>query len=348
MAQEIKLDAIAALTPYEVVRVDSGVVTIGREPENSIVVDSDLVSRRHSGVYEVGSQWIYRDLGSTNGSWVNGIEIKPGHAFLLRNEDVVRVADFPLQVNYTSEIEINFQSIIILLSDKFDQELPLEEGLNFIFGGPDASVVIDGSEDEEIGRIVFSNSSLTLNCNPIENPRKSIMVNGVVAQGTLSLSDRDFVTIGHYTLIINLSGGESKGEGRRYAERVRKETSEEIANIGAYDSTNLPEHLKGKKKDDGWESHSARRRSNSGKMFVFGTEPESGQAFSETQSLSAQDIKSKLGYEMSPSQRFKGSFGSPVVDEKKSKTTLKMLRGVGAFFFLCIVAAVIYFVFFSK
>lgn len=349
MAKEIKLDAIAALNPYEVVRLSAGVVTIGREPENGIVVDSDLISRRHAGVYEVGSQWIYRDLGSTNGSWVNGMEVKAGQPRLLRDGDVIRVADFPLQMNYTSSASelANSPSLIILLSDKFDQELAMEEGDGFFIGGEQASIVIDDLNNIELGSIIFSSNEFSLMCSPSTSSKTVLMVNGVLAKGNSKLHDRDLVSVGHYTFIVNLPQADSREEGMRYAERVRKETSEELAKIAAYDSANLPEHLKSKKRDEGWESQSARRRSTSGKMFVFGSEP-AGSTFGQTQSVSTSDIRSKLGYEMSPSQRFRGSFGAPVVDEKSRKKIHRMLSLIGAFIFFCVVAAVVYFLFLKK
>lgn len=348
MAKEIRLDAIAALTPYEIIRISSGVVTLGREPENGVVIDSELISRRHAGIYEAGSQWIYRDLGSTNGSWVNGIEVKAGQPRLLRDGDVARVADFPLQITYTDPNEVcRDPSLIILLSDKFDREFFLEEGAVFFIGGEQASVVVDEVDNAELGTIVFDLNVLELFCAPTVSSKIHLVVNGVNVRGDMKLGDRDVLTIGHYTIIVNSPQPESREEGMRYAERVRKESTEDLAKIGAYDSTNLPEHLRSKKRDEGWESQSARRRSSSGKMFVFGSEPVLSD-FGQTQSVSTTDIRAKLGYEMSPSQRFRGSFGAPVVDEKAVKKTNRMLSLIGAFIFFAVVAGVVYFLFLKK
>lgn len=48
------------------------VVTIGREPGNSIVVSDLLVSRRHAEFRRSGGAWQVRDLASHNGTFVNG------------------------------------------------------------------------------------------------------------------------------------------------------------------------------------------------------------------------------------------------------------------------------------
>lgn len=46
--------------------------TIGRSTDCALVVASDAVSRRHSEVVWSGDSFVIRDLGSTNGTFVNG------------------------------------------------------------------------------------------------------------------------------------------------------------------------------------------------------------------------------------------------------------------------------------
>jgi len=48
------------------------VVTIGRVSDNSIVIDDPQVSRHHASLTFEGGQWVLRDLGSTNGTTLNG------------------------------------------------------------------------------------------------------------------------------------------------------------------------------------------------------------------------------------------------------------------------------------
>jgi FHA domain len=50
-----------------------GVITIGRDPSSTVMIDSDtFVSQHHAKVYEVDGQAMVEDLGSTNGSFHNG------------------------------------------------------------------------------------------------------------------------------------------------------------------------------------------------------------------------------------------------------------------------------------
>ncbi len=53
-------------------RLDREEVLIGRSPECDILLPDRQVSRRHARVYRVGEHYFVEDLGSKNGTWVNG------------------------------------------------------------------------------------------------------------------------------------------------------------------------------------------------------------------------------------------------------------------------------------
>lgn len=59
-------------------------VSIGRAPTSTLVIDDDYCSARHARIYREGDTWWIEDLGSTNGTFVDGarlydpIEAKPG------------------------------------------------------------------------------------------------------------------------------------------------------------------------------------------------------------------------------------------------------------------------------
>lgn len=56
----------------ERVAVPNGRTTIGRDPASSVVFDDDGVSRRHAALTYVDGVVTVEDVGSTNGTWVNG------------------------------------------------------------------------------------------------------------------------------------------------------------------------------------------------------------------------------------------------------------------------------------
>lgn len=52
--------------------------TVGRLPNSSLVLDFEYVSKRHAILHYSGERWLIRDLGSRNGTFVNGTLIKAG------------------------------------------------------------------------------------------------------------------------------------------------------------------------------------------------------------------------------------------------------------------------------
>ena len=48
------------------------VATVGRSPNNRIVVEDEISSRNHCEIFRVGDRWILRDLESRNGTRVDG------------------------------------------------------------------------------------------------------------------------------------------------------------------------------------------------------------------------------------------------------------------------------------
>ena len=56
-----------------------GVLTVGKSPDNDVVLDASGVSRAHLEVRSTPAAVLVRDLGSKNGTWVNGARITEAH-----------------------------------------------------------------------------------------------------------------------------------------------------------------------------------------------------------------------------------------------------------------------------
>jgi len=67
--------------------------TIGRKPANTIHIDNLAVSSKHARVLKIGKKVILEDLGSTNGTSVNGQETSK---HILNNGDVITVGKHTL------------------------------------------------------------------------------------------------------------------------------------------------------------------------------------------------------------------------------------------------------------
>jgi predicted component of type VI protein secretion system len=70
------------------------VVTVGRLPDNTIVIDSASASGHHACVALEGKDFILEDLESTNGTFVNDSRVS---RHTLRNGDVIRIAEYTLE-----------------------------------------------------------------------------------------------------------------------------------------------------------------------------------------------------------------------------------------------------------
>jgi pSer/pThr/pTyr-binding forkhead associated (FHA) protein len=77
------------------------VVTVGRQPGIYLLIDHASVSRRHAEISYANGQYILRDLGSTNGTYINGVRLEAESVSILKQNDEIRfgkVAKFSFQV----------------------------------------------------------------------------------------------------------------------------------------------------------------------------------------------------------------------------------------------------------
>jgi pSer/pThr/pTyr-binding forkhead associated (FHA) protein len=72
-----------------------GTAYVGRAPDNQIVLVDDRVSRRHGQLSSRQGTLVYGDLGSTNGSFVNGTRVRE---IVLGSGDVVRLGNSTLTI----------------------------------------------------------------------------------------------------------------------------------------------------------------------------------------------------------------------------------------------------------
>jgi pSer/pThr/pTyr-binding forkhead associated (FHA) protein len=75
-----------------------GPVIIGRSPGSDIVIGAEYVSGRHARFTIMGQNLFIEDLGSTNGTAVNGQRIS--EPTVLKSGDVVNVGDVAIRVRY--------------------------------------------------------------------------------------------------------------------------------------------------------------------------------------------------------------------------------------------------------
>lgn len=70
--------------------------TIGRGPQNDLVIDSLAVSAEHAAITKIGDDVVLEDLNSTNGTQVNGQPVK---MHFLQHGDLIELAQYRIEYN---------------------------------------------------------------------------------------------------------------------------------------------------------------------------------------------------------------------------------------------------------
>lgn len=72
MTSQYQLIMRSGPTPGAAFMLEGDQITIGRDPTNSITINDAEISRRHARLTYQGGKYVLEDLGSTNGTFVNG------------------------------------------------------------------------------------------------------------------------------------------------------------------------------------------------------------------------------------------------------------------------------------
>lgn len=97
-----RLTVIKGFNKGEEFPLDQEEITIGRAEENTIRLNIAEVSRAHSALSKVEEGYMIRDLGSTNGTFVDKKEI--GEKYLLKPGDTVMLGD-AIYMTYMAEAD---------------------------------------------------------------------------------------------------------------------------------------------------------------------------------------------------------------------------------------------------
>src|SRR5262249_1084526 len=78
-------------------------ITIGRKPDNDVVIDNPMVSNHHCKIIPVGNSLFVEDLNSTNGVFVNTKRVTQAqlqnHDVIVVGKHVLKLVDYPRQVD---------------------------------------------------------------------------------------------------------------------------------------------------------------------------------------------------------------------------------------------------------
>ncbi len=100
-----RLDVYWPSGPVESYQIDKPSTAIGRSSGNDIVLDTNAVSRYHVSLTRKDSQIILVDLGSANGTYLDGERIKAHEPYTLRGGEEIQIGDIRL-IFQPEQIEI--------------------------------------------------------------------------------------------------------------------------------------------------------------------------------------------------------------------------------------------------
>jgi hypothetical protein len=191
-------------------RLELGVVNgeptvVGREPDYGIKLTSEAVSGEHGIFIPFRGHWLYRDLDSTNGSWLNGVKLSPQVAHLLRQGDVIQLADKALavEIDTVSETGTLFpRSLLVFTRGEAHDEYPVPEfGRALVIGGTKADLKLD-VDVHEVPSLVFEARGDSLVAFPVAKETLPFY-NGEPLTRSYTLKDRDELVVENYRVIVS-------------------------------------------------------------------------------------------------------------------------------------------------
>jgi ABC transport system ATP-binding/permease protein len=84
-------------------QLGSNVISIGRTPDNQIVVPHAQVSSKHAHILRSGNELYVEDRGSANGTFVRGQRLAPGQRVSVQNGEKVYIGPMPLLIHITDQ-----------------------------------------------------------------------------------------------------------------------------------------------------------------------------------------------------------------------------------------------------
>lgn len=265
-------------------------ITVGRVDSNDLFVPHETVSRSHAEFNNVGQEWAFVDLGSTNGSFLNGDQLHPHIPVLIRAGDIVRFGDVEAIVQEEGAIR-SVPSLYVFRKSTYEGEFPISSTTDFSFGGMNATIPADELNTKELIFIVRQDESfqgegaLMMSC---KFPDITPVVNGRDVSGRVALSDRDTIQIGSINMLV------SSRSAKEFNKKVSEVNSQlAIPEQGKAENAGdeIPDYLKTRIGADGWEDPLEKKRKRTSTVFSL---DEVGEDYTERRSSSTLRSQAEL------------------------------------------------------
>ena len=336
MSKVLILEEVTQQGTRELGRLTNEDVLVGREPEPSgIVIPGKAVSRNHGVFTRLRNHWFYRDLGSTNGSWINGAQLAANQWKIVRPGTGLQMADVSLRIS-AAGTEGNFnraqsaadsstiggRSLIVFADGEFLDEFPIPEyGRALMIGGAQADLQLQGDIFEQPSLVIERRGDSIVAFGMVREVE--LALNGQVFNDTSRLNDGDTVQVGNYSVLLN-----DPTRSAAVSERGGSRSSMREWNAGT-----------------GTEEPAAPRHRSSKPLSTFGqAQAQDLAGAEETVALHPDELESSLqGAEMHPSMRYNlRSSGVPTLNTFEDR----LILGVGVVLSVILMGLVVWWVFF--
>ena len=177
---------------------------IGRDPANQVVVHHDSVSRLHAQVELREADYWLTDLGSMNGTSVNGRRLEPNTAVKLKDGDIIRIGDQhgnSVSITFSAEMpEAAGREVI-----RLDRQRELA-GLKSYTLGRDPSNRVHLDHPSVSRRHARMDQTPTGHQLTDLGSTNGTFVNGQRLRGSSPLKDEDVIQIGPFKLVYDQDG----------------------------------------------------------------------------------------------------------------------------------------------
>jgi ABC-type multidrug transport system ATPase subunit/pSer/pThr/pTyr-binding forkhead associated (FHA) protein len=231
---DIKLTK-SGLVKIKVYKKEKGeIIRIGRAEDNDIVIKLPTISRYHARIIKEGGKLYIEDLGSTNGTFVNGkrvygkVEILPGSKISLGS--YILEVQTPEKFIHSSLIEKGIELIGIGLS-YYIKNKPILENVDFFAKSGELIGIIGPSGGGKTtlltalaGYLPKSKGSVILNGEDLYENFDSLCINiGYAPQDDIVHSELTVFQSLYYTAKLRLPEDTKEGERVERIEKVLKE-----------------------------------------------------------------------------------------------------------------------------
>ena len=216
---------------------------LGRGDQADVVIAEDGISRAHAQFMNYGSNCYIKDLGSTNGSFINDFSLVPGEVYFLRTRDVVKFASHSFYLD-GPQISLGDPSLSAFGEEVYQGEFFIGASTSFSFGGATATIPSKSIGTDDLIFIVRrEGTELIISQKSREFPS---YLNGNKVEGRQILKDRDRITIGTLLLLVSIPSPLD----------IADDVENQIKS-----STELPSFMKDRMGTEGWDDPSRRRKS---------------------------------------------------------------------------------------